>query len=184
MKIQASIACAALAVPIFLSGQNTQPPAHPGQNNSPQLSDHDHMFLHALASEDQSEIELARLALQKSTNPQIQQYARTKILAADPSMEQQAVQIAEQEHSHISTAPNPAAKADYANFAKLSGENFDKAYMHYEARQQAEDLKIVKNEITTASNQQLSDFARKEQAPVAQAAQSAEQIAQSMHVSP
>lgn len=195
MKIQALMACAALAVPVTLAGQSTNhpsspipspavpSPANPGQNHPAQLSKHDRLFLHAIASEDQSEIELAQLALQKSTNPQVQQYAKTKILAADPSMKQQAEQIAQQNHSPVTSSPSPVQKAEYKNLARLSGKLFDQAYMKYEGRQQSADLKVVKNEITTARNSQVSQYAQKEETPVQQAAQAAQHIASSLHVS-
>lgn len=185
MKIQALILTTALAVPMALVGQSPRQnnATDKNWNNSSQLSNHDRLFLHTLSSEDQSEIDLAKLALQKSTNPQVQQYAKSKILAADPSMEQGALRIAQQDHSPVSAAPNATDKAEYKDLAKLSGKEFDRAYMRYESRQQSADLTVVQNEVTSATNSQVSSFARKEETPVRQAAQSANQIARSLGVS-
>jgi predicted outer membrane protein len=90
VKVSAFILSAALVVPTTPAAQTTI-----SAKQSP-IADNERLFLHALASEDHSEIDLAKLALHQSHNPQIKQYARSKILAADPSMEQQAAQSAQQ----------------------------------------------------------------------------------------
>lgn len=72
MKIPALLVCAALAVPFAAVAQSNMPPS-----KSPQISIQAQHFLTVLASEDQSEIDLAHLALKKSNNPQVQQYAKS-----------------------------------------------------------------------------------------------------------
>lgn len=183
VKIQALILSTALVVPMILAGQNTNIGNNQAQNNTSQLTVQERMFLHAIASEDQSEINLANLALQKSNDPQIQQYAKSKILAADPGMKLKARQIAQQNHTMVSGSPNPAAQQEYDDFSRLSGNLFDRAYVKYEARQQGADYKIVKYETTHATNPQVVKYAQTEANPVQEAAQAAQKLAQSMHIS-
>lgn len=183
MKIEAFILSTALAVPMALAGQTGQMPSNAVANNTSQLNHKDKLFLHTIASEDQSEIELAKLALHKTSNAQIKQYAKSKILAADPSMEQQAKQIAQQKHTVVSSALNPSAKLRYKQLSNFSGTQFDKAYVKYEAHKQSADLKAVKYEAASASDAEVRGYAQKEQTPVQQAAQAANQLAQAMHVS-
>jgi predicted outer membrane protein len=135
----------ALAIPLTVVGQNVNQ-KNTNSSKSPQISIQDQHFLDLIASEDQSEIELARLALSKSGNPQVQQYAKSKILAADPSMEQEAKKISRQNNAPVGGTPSSAAKAEYYYLKNLSGKAFDKAYMNYEDAKQRSDLIVVQNE--------------------------------------
>lgn len=175
MKIQAFILSTALIVPMAAAGQVRN------NYNATKLSSHDQQFLQKLACEDQSEIDLARMALQKSHNPQVQDYAKT-LLAADPGMEQQAKQIAQQDHNTISASPNQAEKQEYNKLSKLSGKQFDQEYIKYESWKQGADLKAVKNETAAATNRIVRNYSAKEETPVWQASQSADKLAQALHV--
>jgi putative membrane protein len=183
VKLEAFMLSAALAVPMTVAAQTGKMPSNAVANNTSQLTRKDKLFLHTIASEDQSEIDLAKLALQKSSDPKVQQYARSKILAADPSMEQQARQIAQQKHTSISCSPNPAAKLRYKQLSNFSGKQFEQAYVKYEARQQAADFKVVKFEAASASSAEVRGYAQKEQTPVQQAAESANKLAKAMNIS-
>lgn len=179
MRFAGYILTAALGLPLTLAGQSV--PQHLSMSSqSPQLSLPAQHFLNLIASEDQSEINLAKLALKKSSNAQIRHYAQSKILAADPSMKQNAMKIAHQYKVPIDGSPTSADKAEFYYLSKLSGKEFDKAYMNYEDAQQASDLIQVQNEAAAAKNQQLKQYAQKEATPVQQAAQSAKSIAQAI----
>jgi len=172
----------ALMISLPGTGQIAHPDNHPEPNSNSRLSQKDRLFLHAIASEDQSEIDLANLALRKSTNPKIQEYARSKILAADPAMKTGALQVAEQNHATISSEPNAAARAQYADFSVLSGNVFDRSYVKYEYRMQTADLKVVQHAASSSDNPQVGSYAKKEVTPVQQAADAAKQLAQEMKV--
>lgn len=186
MKFEALILSAVLAIPMTMMGQsmgNQKANTSANSNtNTSQMSTADQHFVRTLAEEDHSEIDLARLAMKKSTNSKVQDYANSKILAADPSMEQQARSIAQQDNEKIPNATNKMQKNEYDKLAKLSGTEFDKEYMKYEAWKQEKDLGSVRHEITSTNNQTVKDYARKEEPPVKQAAQSARQIASSLGV--
>jgi putative membrane protein len=178
MKIPALFVCIALAAPMALTGQIAEQEKPSG--TSPQISIEAQHFLDVLAKEDQSEIDLANLALSKTSNPQVKAYAKSKILAADPEMERQAKAIAQQNHAPMLAIPSTSSSAEQYYLSKLSGKDFDKAYMAYEDQKQAADLIMVKNEIKTAKNPQIRQFAQKVESPVQQAAQSANEIAQAI----
>lgn len=179
MKFSGWILTAALMVPLTVAGQAVTTDLT-SSGKSPQISVQDEHFLNLIANEDQSEIELARLALRKSSNPQVQQYAKTKILAADPSMEQAAKKLAKQSKAPAPGLPTSTDKAEYYYLSKLSGKAFDKAYMNYEDAKQNSDLILVQNEAASAKNQELKQYAQKEETPVGQAAESARRIAQAL----
>jgi predicted outer membrane protein len=175
VKIHAFVLSAALAIPTALAAQTTSSLKHSSG------TDQDELFLHSLASEDQSEIHLAKLALDKSHNPQVKEYAKSKILAADPKMEQEAQQIAQQIHLSITTKPDSGKRAEYQTLSRLAGEQFDQAYAKYESHQQQADLTTVQNETVTATHSQVRSFALKEEKPVGEAAQSAKLLAETFH---
>jgi predicted outer membrane protein len=175
VKTHAWILSAVLAVPTVLAAQTTSSLQHSSG------TDQDGFFLHTLASEDQSEIHLAKLALDKSHNPQVRQYAKSKILAADPDMKKEAQQLAQQIDLSITTDPDAKMRAEYQTLSRLSGEPFDQAYAKYESHKQQADLTTVQNETVTATNSKVRNFALKEEKPVGEAAQSAQQLAESLH---
>lgn len=178
MRLQVLILCAAVvpfSVPFSSAAQN--PPGN--SMNAAGISLQSQHFLNLIASEDASEINLAHLALKKSANPQVRQYAKTKILAADPSMKQAAMTIAQQNKAPIDGLPHPNGQAEFYYLDKLSGKAFDQEYMSYEDAQQASDLIVVANVAKSATDPRIKSYAQKEETPVREAAQSAAQIAQS-----
>lgn len=179
MKLYPLILSAALAAPLALGAQTTPRNGAPS-TQPPQISLQAQHFLVLLASEDQSEIDLAHLALKKSGNSQVRNYATSKILAADPAMKKGAQRLAQQEHAPVAGFPSSSAKAEFYYLSRLSGKAFDQAHMGYEDAKQNEDLIMVQNELAGAKNQQVKSYVRKEEPPVQQAAQSAKQIAQSL----
>lgn len=179
MRIPALMIGAALLVPMSVMGQEVGE-NHMTLHESPQLPIQAQHFLNLLSSEDQSEINLANLALKKSNNPQVKEYAKSKILAADPAMEEGAKAIAQQNHVPDVAAPTDTDKAEYYYLSRLSGKEFDMAYIDYEDQKQTADLIMVQNEEATEKNPQLKSFVQKEETPVREAAQSAKQIAQAL----
>lgn len=175
MKWQPIIAGLALAAPLALAG-----PAM-AQSGNTKLSSSDQQFLNKLSMEDQSEINMANLALQKSPNAQVKSYARN-LLSADPSMESQARTIAQDDKATISSNPTVKEQHEYTKLSSLSGNQFDQEYLKYEANRQQQDLGMVQQEVKDTKNPQLKSFAEKEEAPVRDASASAHQLATSMGV--
>lgn len=175
MKIRPIVAGLALGAPLALAGPIL------AESHSSTLPSSDQQFLQKLAQEDQSEINLANLALQKSPNAQVKAYAR-KILSADPPMQSQALTVAQENKAKISATPAAAQHQEYATLAKLSGENFDHAYLKYEANKQEADLDMVQHEVNNTTDQQVKSFAQQEEPRVQAASTSARQLARSMGV--
>jgi putative membrane protein len=158
-----------LALPLAVAGQN---PATANKPNE-QLSSSDKSFVTALIQEDISEIDLAKMALQKSADPQVKDYAQTKILGADPEMRERADQIAQQYGINPPTEPNARQKQVHGELSGKNGNLFDQSYMVYEATQQSADLQLVNAEINSTKNPTIKSYASKEKTPVEQAAASA-----------
>lgn len=155
-----------------MSGQNSSAPEQ-NTTQQEQLSNSDKMFLKALIQEDISEINLANMALKKSSDPQVKQYAQTKILAADPEMRNGAEQIARQHGMQPPTEPNSRQKKIHDELATKSGKVFDNAYMNYEASQQTADVELVDTELNSTTNSIVKNYVTQEKPAVVEAATSA-----------
>jgi putative membrane protein len=91
------------------------------------LSPADKMFLISLGASNRSEIAAAQLALDKSQNPQVQQYAR-QMITDHRQAERQLQNLAKQKGVDIDAEiPQDARSASY-ELGKLSGSNFDRQY--------------------------------------------------------
>lgn len=167
------IAVVSLMMPLAIFGQTTSSATSKANQ---QLSNSDEAFLKAIIQEDISEIGLAQMALQKSSDPQIKQYAQTKILAADPEMRDRADQIIQQSGMTPPTTPNALQESIRSELSGESGKSFDKSYMVYEASQQSADAKLMDREIKSTNNSTVKTYAKDEQTPVQQAAASAIQV--------
>lgn len=141
-----------------------------------QLSDSDQSFLKALVQEDISEIGLAKMALQKSSNNDVKQYAQTKILAADPGMRDGAQNLLRKYGIDPPAEPSGTERAIHDKLSKKTGKDFDGAYMIYETTQQSDDVKLVNAELKSTTNAEVKSFVEKEKAPVVEAATSAKEI--------
>lgn len=172
MKLQVLISGIALVLPLVAFAQTTPP------NTSP-LVVGDRAFLYQLAQEDMSEIKLAKLAIQKSANPQVQSYARS-VLANDPAMGYEAKIIAVQKHVTIPDVVNVDQKSRFDRLSELSGADFDRAYMQYEAQKQQQDLQLVQQAADTAQDQDVKNYAINETALVLRTAQAAKSTASSL----
>lgn len=124
-----------------------------------QLPKSEQHFLKSLAQEDMNEVHLANMAMQKSNNPQVKQYAQA-ILAADPSMAANTKTIADKYDVKIpSTVTMAPLKAESAKLQKASGPQFDKEYISYEAHRQQHDLNVVERAANNSKTPEIKTFA-------------------------
>jgi predicted outer membrane protein len=159
-----------------INAEEGKPVASMPPLSNAQLSLDDQLFLEALIQEDISEIDLAGMALEKSDDPDVKQYAQTKILAADPQMRDGAAQIASAHGMTPPTEPEARQKEIKDKLSKMSGKLFDNAYMGYEANQQDADVKLVNAELAATKNPAVKAYVTKEKTPVEQAAAAALQV--------
>lgn len=139
---------------------------------APRPSAQDKNFLQQVAQQEKSEIGLAKLALQKSSDAQVRRYAQG-IVASDAAVEKNAQQLAPATTQEAS----PQATAEYQKLAKLSSRDFDQEYMKYEAGQQQAELQALRKEISTTDDANLLDFGIKAEVPTQEDAKQAKQIA-------
>ncbi len=116
----------------------------------------DKKLIMAASESDEAEITLARLALTKSSNPQVKEYAETMI----------------KDHTKSTTMLKPIAlaagvtlpdlkekhKAMAAKLEPLSGKEFDAAYLKGNVKSHKEILDTMKTSMPEISNPELKKF--------------------------
>ncbi|WP_414550180.1 DUF4142 domain-containing protein [Anabaena sp. CCY 0017] len=91
------------------------------------LSEIDKIYLQEAAQAGMAEVEMAKLALEKSNNENIKQYAQQMIQDHTP-LNQELMQLAQQKGMTLPSNLNPKYQAFKTQLSELSGENFDLAY--------------------------------------------------------
>jgi len=165
------------------SGAQTQPNANPmDQNpdmNAPngQTTPMDKMFVENALKGGMAEVQLGQLALQKSTNDDVKQFAQ-KMIDDHTKLGDQMKPIAQQIGVKIPNGPSNKDKAVITKLQALNGDAFDKAYIKDMLKDHKTDLNDFKTEAANGSNPAVKDAATQGAQVINQHLQMIEQIAQ------
>src|SRR5205823_13732746 len=99
-----------------------------GKQNSSQLDAADRTFVRKAAEGGLAEVELGQLATQKASSDDVKKFGQ-RMVDDHSKANDQLKQVAAQEHIDLPTEPSAKDKATKARLEKLSGEQFDRAYM-------------------------------------------------------
>ncbi|MEA5516554.1 DUF4142 domain-containing protein [Nodularia sp. UHCC 0506] len=133
-----------------------------GANNSQDsLSEIDRIYIQEAAQAGMAEIEMAELALEKSDNENIKQYAQQMIQDHTP-LNQELMQLAEQKGMTLPSNIGAKYQALKAQLSELSGENFDQAYINEAGvNGHMENLIIHTRQLQLGQDPDLQAFAMK-----------------------
>ncbi|NJL21703.1 MAG: DUF4142 domain-containing protein [Leptolyngbyaceae cyanobacterium SM1_3_5] len=123
-----------------------------------QMSSLDQQFMVMAAHSDQFEIRSSQLALEKSSNPQVRQYAEMMIQEHTQST-QLLTQLAAERGVTLPTAPNPFQQAVIERLAPLSGAEFDRAYMEAQANSHIQAVGIFRTQVGQGQDAEVRQFA-------------------------
>src|SRR5271165_6202649 len=144
--------------------QPTQPGTSPiNQNpemNAPngQTSPSDKAFVEDALKGGMAEVQLGQLALQKSNNEDIKQFAQ-KMVDDHSKLGDQMKTVAQQIGVKVPDGPSKKDKATMAKLQALSGDDFDKAYVKDMIKDHKADLNDFKSEVANGSNPVVKDAA-------------------------
>lgn len=139
-------------------GTSQSPMMAPNAASQAAVSPLDREFMVMAAHSDQFEIQSSQLALQKTTNPQVREYAQMMIQQHTQSS-QLLAQIAAERGVTLPTAPAPFDQAVIEQLAQLSGAEFDRAYMEAQANGHLKTTTIYQTEIGQGQDQEVRAFA-------------------------
>jgi len=125
---------------------------------SGQLSSADQAFIKEAATGGLMEVELGRLAAEKASNADVKQFAQ-RMVDDHGKANQQLSTIAQQKSVQVPTELTGKAKADHDRLSKLSGEQFDRAYMQLMVQDHRKDVGESRKQSTKAKDADVKSFA-------------------------
>ena len=105
-----------------------------------------------------AEVKLGELAQEKAGSEAVKSFGQRMVNDHSKAGEKLKA-TAQSENINLPTEPKPADQAAYDRLSKLSGTEFDRAYMQMMVKDHEEDVAEFKTEANSGSNQALKDFA-------------------------
>ena len=139
----------------------TRPPTQSGSqgsNATARLSSGEQSFVKEAATGGLMEVELGRLATEKAASPEVKQFGQ-RMVDDHGKVNQQLTTLAQQKNVQVPTEVTGKAKADYDRLSKLSGEQFDRAYMQLMVRDHRKDVADFRKQSTGAKDAEVKSFA-------------------------
>ncbi len=121
----------------------------------------DRRFVDEAASGGLAEVQLGQLAAQRATSPEVKQFAQ-RMVEDHGKANDELQQIASKKSFDLPTEMDSRSKATYDELSKLSGSDFDKAYMDAMVKDHDQDVKAFKHEASRwGADPDVKAFARK-----------------------
>lgn len=136
----------------------TEPGAASEKSSTAAVSAADKTFMMKAAEGGLAEVQLGQLAADKATNNDVKQFG--KQMSDDHSKANDKLKsIADQKGVTLPTDLNAKDKAEKERLSKLSGEQFDRAYMQTMLKDHNKDVSEFKRESTAAKDNDVKNFA-------------------------
>ena len=164
----------ALALPLSAQttqtygGSNSQNTNHPNakadqqaasKSSTSQLSQADQHFLDKVAQDDKAEIEVAKLAQDKTQDPNLKSAAQ-KMQDDHTKNLQEVSDLASKKGVTLPDDVDAHHKAIKDRLEKLSGSQFDQAFLRSQARDHHHDIREFEREANTTKDQDVKSFAQ------------------------
>lgn len=153
--VRLSIPTLALSIMVALSGATT---ASAANENHGQLSSADYRFAVNAYRANNSEVELGQLAVQKATDPGVKQFAQ-RMIDDHTKANQQLQQILTQKSVTIPTPTSSSEERESDRLQKLTGVDFDKAYIEHMVKDHKKDVKEFQKASEKVADADLKGFA-------------------------
>lgn len=197
-----SVPCAFAQMPPGGGGQQTsptqqstpgtqpgmQPGASPMNQATPSNQDPngpaammDKAFVRQALQGGMTQVQLGQLALQKSSSPDVKQFAQ-KMVDDHTKLGDALKQVAQEMNVKPPDSLSGKDKSTIAKLSALNGDEFDKAYIKDMVKDHKQDEKDFKQEAENASNPALKSLASQGEQMIGQHLQMIEQIAQKNNV--
>jgi putative membrane protein len=127
-------------------------------DSSSKISMSDKRFLKKAAEGNEAEVELGKLAQEKSQDPKVKEFGQRMV--TDHSKANEKLQsLASSKGVELPSEPGLMAKTEEKRLARLDGEKFDKAYMDYMVKEHTNDVKEFQKESESAKDPEVKSFA-------------------------
>ena len=159
----------------------TSPASMPSSTDANAGASADKSFVKKALQGGIAEVQLGQLALQKSSNPEVKQFAQ-KMVDDHTKLGDQMKPVAEQMGVKVPDSPSPKDKSTMTKLQALNGDAFDKAYIKNMVKDRQQDEKDFKQEAQSATNPQLKQVASQGEQVISEHLQMIQQIAQKNNV--
>ena len=139
----------------------------------------DQAFIKKAAEGGLAEVELGKLATQKASSNDVKQFGQ-RMVDDHSKANDQLKSIAQQENVQVPSALKGKEKRTYDRLSKLSGTQFDRAYMRLMVQDHRKDVNEFRRESTSAKNDQVKQFAESTLPTLQDHLKQAEQTAQTV----
>jgi putative membrane protein len=120
----------------------------------------DAKFLKEAADGGMAEVELGQLASDKTSSADVKQFGQ-RMVEDHGKANDELKQLAMQKHVDLPAEPSAKHKATKARLEKLSGDQFDKAYMADMLKDHKKDVAAFQRESNSAKDADVKSFAAK-----------------------
>ena len=141
----------------------------------------DKAFVREALQGGMAEVQMGQLALQKSSNPDVKQFAQ-KMVDDHTKLGDAMKQVAQQMNVKPPSSLSGKDKSTVSKLSALNGDAFDKAYIQDMVKDHKQDQKEFEQEAQNASNPALKDLVSQGGQMIDQHLQMIEQIAQKNNV--
>jgi putative membrane protein len=124
------------------------------------LSSADRDFVDHAASGGMAEVQTAQLAQQRSSSPQVKQFAN-RMITDHTQANNELQQIAQQESIQLPTKLNTKDESEYRKLSGLNGSAFDEAYAHGAVTDHQQDIALFRKEAQSGQDPTLKSYAQK-----------------------
>ena len=118
----------------------------------------DQTFLKEAAEGGLAEVELGQLAAEKSSNEEVKRFAE-RMVEDHGKANENLKQLAAQKGVSLPSEPSAKQKANKERLSKLSGEEFDKAYMSDMLNDHRTDIAAFEQESDSGKDSDIKEFA-------------------------
>lgn len=127
------------------------------EHHSDKLSWGDRRFVTKAADDGQEEVQLAQLATQKATNPEVKQFAQ-QMVDQHTQVNSQLLSLAESKNVKIDKEDNKEDRA-YRRLNKASGSDFDREFVERMVDDHEKDIKLFEKAAKNAKDPEIRQFA-------------------------
>ncbi len=133
--------------------------ANPSSNDVVKgVDETDKNFMKEAALGNEAEIQLGQLAQAKASSPAVKSFA-ARMIQDHSSADDKLKNIAQSQHISLPTALDPRHKNQAEALSRLSGSQFDKAYMQAMVKEHTEDVSKFQKESAEAHDDTVKQFA-------------------------
>lgn len=123
------------------------------------MGDTDSTFVKKAAQGGLAEVELGQLATQKASSEEVKKFGQ-RMVDDHSKANEQLKQVAAEKNIDVPQQLDAKDKATKARLEKLSGEQFDRAYMKYMVRDHQKDVAEFERESSIAKDPAIKNFAQ------------------------